>query len=1117
MLEEMSSVQEKVRTGEANNARTLIEEMKLLGEFKGQSGARKVINSELWHACAGPLVSLPQPGSLVYYFPQGHSEQVTASTRRTANSHVPNYPSLPSQMMCQVHSLTLHADKDTDEIYAQMTLQPVNSENDVFPIPDFGLTKSKQPNEFFCKTLTASDTSTHGGFSVPRRAAEKLFPQLVRIIPCNLQIKNLWFEIYMTIHGHFGTFIEGSRSIKSAMEEDAGLKTTLLVAHGLNPEETVCARLPNGHEREDAGLKTTLLVARVSMYLARVSFDLAGQPKRHLLTSGWSVFVGAKRLKAGDSVLFIRDEKSQLLLGIRRANRQQTVLPSVLSADSMHLGVLAAAAHAAANRSPFTVYYNPRACPSEFVVPLAKYHKAAYGTQVSVGTRFGMMFETEDSGKRRYMGTVVGVSDCDPLRWPNSKWRNLQVEWDEHSCVERPDRVSLWEIETPESLFVFPALTSNLKRHFNSGIIGGESGQTSMTKRHALQSSENVNLNFTYPILPSLQSEQLIEPLIKAINPEIQVECSKSLYANILQNISNHELLLSSATLPCQMRGQVQQDEAADQAGIWQTCQFPLLQQLMLPLQGIMGQMHNSQLSSEQQELANLVLSSSRCLSQISQTHPTEKQTINEPMHEHKCQDQNEQSKHKDDIIMSEHEGVALQEEAYVKPDVKSQAVTDQLATESHGLLPPSTHGLQTELPTELSRKHFEENLVCLRNTENTSTQVSLNKATIQRLGGDLQLIEQQQQLVSSIRQSNLEAASDIINLHSGHISSQCPENAWWPLNGVCQQPSTSGFNPTEPPSYSAKQPPLLLCPSDNTTTSSADISNVLDPEGCLATEVAYFSVVSEATEAGILQSLGHGLLTTNQSIHQDITAMQSISNSYGLAGFSDENNSQSGFYGNLHSEIGGGMIVDPFSNTCTEGFGAVKLSGLFLPPEILQSNCNSCQDVQSQVTSTSLADCQAISFQEFPDCSGGTSSSNVEVDDNYHLNKDSRKQVSPPLRTYTKVQKVGSVGRSIDVTRFRNYDELKSAIACMFGLEGQLDDPRGSGWKLVYVDYENDVLLVGDDPWEEFITCVKCIRILSPSEVQQMSKEGLQHMSSFIMNQFDGSPLQESDQHCES
>lgn len=56
-----------------------------------------------------------------------------------------------------------------------------------------------------------------------------------------------------------------------------------------------------------------------------------------------------------------RDEKQQLLLGIRRANRQPTNLSSsVLSSDSMHIGILAAAAHAAANNSPFTVFYNPR-------------------------------------------------------------------------------------------------------------------------------------------------------------------------------------------------------------------------------------------------------------------------------------------------------------------------------------------------------------------------------------------------------------------------------------------------------------------------------------------------------------------------------------------------------------------------------------------------------------------------------------------------------------------------------------------------------------------------------------------------------------------------------------
>ncbi|KAL6564739.1 hypothetical protein OROMI_016189 [Orobanche minor] len=36
------------------------------------------LNSEIWHACAGPLVSLSSIGSHVVYFPQGHSEQEKA-------------------------------------------------------------------------------------------------------------------------------------------------------------------------------------------------------------------------------------------------------------------------------------------------------------------------------------------------------------------------------------------------------------------------------------------------------------------------------------------------------------------------------------------------------------------------------------------------------------------------------------------------------------------------------------------------------------------------------------------------------------------------------------------------------------------------------------------------------------------------------------------------------------------------------------------------------------------------------------------------------------------------------------------------------------------------------
>ena len=49
---------------------------------------------------------------------------------------------------------------------------------------------SRMPH-MFCKTLTASDTSTHGGFSVPRRAAEDCFPPLVRPLRLKVSIVGL--------------------------------------------------------------------------------------------------------------------------------------------------------------------------------------------------------------------------------------------------------------------------------------------------------------------------------------------------------------------------------------------------------------------------------------------------------------------------------------------------------------------------------------------------------------------------------------------------------------------------------------------------------------------------------------------------------------------------------------------------------------------------------------------------------------------------------------------------------------------------------------------------------------------------------------------------------------
>ncbi|XP_059636438.1 auxin response factor 5 isoform X2 [Cornus florida] len=941
----MGSVEEKIRKGGlVSGAHTLLEEMKLLKKTQDHSGVRKPMNSELWHACAGPLVTLPQVGSLVYYFPQGHIEQVAASTNRTATSQIPNYPDLPSQLRCQVHNVTLHADKDTDEIYAQMSLQPVNSEKDVFPIPDFGLKHNKHPSEFFCKTLTASDTSTHGGFSVPRRAAEKLFPLL-------------------------------DYSMQPPAQE--------LVVRDLHDNTWTFRHI------------------------------YRGQPKRHLLTTGWSTFVGAKRLRAGDAVLFIRDEKSQLLLGVRRANRQQTALPSsVLSADSMQIGVLAAAAHAAANRSPFTIFYNPRACPSEFVVPLAKYQKSVYGTQLSAGMRFGMMFETEESSKRRYMGTIVGISELDPLRWPGSKWRNLQVEWDETGCSEKQNRVSPWEIETPESLFIFPSLTSSLKRPLQSCFPGGQTDWENLIKRPSIHVTGNLNGDFPYPSTSNIWSEQLMKMLIKP------------------QSI-NHPGTITTAVQDSTAKGAQLQDAKT------------LMQAMM------------------------------------------------------------KQKPHSENIL--------------TENESRPQFHVDQPNTSDPNF--PS----QSNVPGELQapNKLGNQSLPPRTNTEVTKLEPVLAADQLSQLTSSAGQCYEDKLSANPPNPQNLVNQLTFLNQNLGSLQSQT--NPWLmqsPLESLIAHPQQIDAPQLESTSLNGLLPYHeatewnlypYSCQSLNGFLRSPGPSHVFGKQDP--------SVVFSETVNPTLHSMGHEmwdhqvnnlrcLPQANQLAplpQQDPFNLQGISTSDGLRDLPDESHKQNEIYSclNFDGSNGGSTVVDPsVSSTILDDYSTLKDADFQNPSDYLVGNFCSSQDVHSQITSASLADSQPFALQEFPDNSGGASSSNVDFDDSSLLQNSSWQQVNAPVRTYTKIQKAGSVGRSIDVSRFKDYDELRSAIECMFGLEGLLNDPRGSGWKLVYVDFENDILLVGDDPWEEFVGCVRCIRILSPSEVQQMSEEGMQLLNSTTMQE---------------
>ncbi|KAF3791076.1 Auxin response factor 2 [Nymphaea thermarum] len=134
--------------------------------------------NELWHACAGPLVTVPRQGEKVFYFPQGHIEQVEASTNQASDQQMPIYK-LPSKILCTVINIQLKAEPDTDEVFAQMTLVPESSQNENELSVDPPQPPPVRPRvHSFCKTLTASDTSTHGGFSVLRRHADECLPPL---------------------------------------------------------------------------------------------------------------------------------------------------------------------------------------------------------------------------------------------------------------------------------------------------------------------------------------------------------------------------------------------------------------------------------------------------------------------------------------------------------------------------------------------------------------------------------------------------------------------------------------------------------------------------------------------------------------------------------------------------------------------------------------------------------------------------------------------------------------------------------------------------------------------------------------------------------------------------
>ncbi|WVZ21439.1 hypothetical protein V8G54_008761 [Vigna mungo] len=1072
------------------------------------TGERKTINSELWHACAGPLVSLPPVGSLVVYFPQGHSEQVAASMQKEAD-FVPSYPNLPSKLICMLHNVALHADPETDEVYAQMTLQPVTKyDKEAILASDMGLKQNQQPTEFFCKTLTASDTSTHGGFSVPRRAAEKIFPLL-------------------------------DFSMQPPAQE--------IVAKDLHDSTWTFRHI------------------------------YRGQPKRHLLTTGWSVFVSTKRLFAGDSVLFIRDEKQQLLLGIKRANRQQPALSSsVISSDSMHIGILAAAAHAASNNSPFTIFYNPRASPSEFVIPLAKYNKALYN-QASLGMRFRMMFETEESGVRRHMGTITGISDLDPVRWKHSQWRNLQVGWDESTAGERPSRVSIWDIEpvvTPfyicpppffrpkfpkqpgmpdddsdiENAFkrampwlgddlgmkdasssIFPGLSlvQWMSMQQNNQFSAAQSGfmPPSMLSSNTLHGNLPTDdpsklLNFQAPVLsaPNLQFNKPNLP-----NQVNQLQQPQTSWPPQHQQQQKVQSLMPTTLNPLQQQQQRQQ-----QLPVLQNLSQPQQQQPQMPQQRAQQPQQQQQQSCQQTIINNEAVSSNQIPNQCVQQPVTYSQLQQQQLLSGNIPPQQSfQSPNKNALLMtslpqdSQFQQIDQQASLLQRQQQQTQLQSSPLQLLQQSM---SQRTPQQQQMTQMSQQNSSEQqpqLHLLQKLQQQQQQQQQQKQQ-QLLSTSSPLLQSQLLQQQNTHQQNQQlpqlplsqchqpqqlgnSAFSMEKLFNGnnYSSSALMQTQQFPMNQ--SQNTQKSLTNTRAPSTLTDGDAPSCSTSPSTNNCQISPSNLIKRNQQVPTTLGGPSVVEPTIH--LIQELHR---KSEMQIKHELPCVRGPDQLKCKGTIADQMEASSGTSytidpNNIHQNF-------PLPSFCMDGDVqshprnnlpfASNLDGL-TPDTLLSRGYDSQKDLQNLLSnyggaprdietelSTAAISCsQPFGVPDMPFKPG--CSSDIAINDPGVLNNGLWANQTQRMRTYTKVQKCGSVGRCIDVTRYKGYDELRHDLARMFGIEGQLEDPQRTEWKLVYVDHENDILLVGDDPWEEFVSCVQSIKILSSAEVQQMSLDG--------------------------
>ncbi|XP_010539617.1 PREDICTED: auxin response factor 17 isoform X1 [Tarenaya hassleriana] len=237
-----------------------------------------------------------------------------------------------------------------------------------------------------------------------------------------------------------------------------------------------------------------------------------GTPRRHLLTTGWSKFVNHKKLIAGDSVVFMKNSRGKMFVGVRRTivsgnggyggdnfSSCYYQISGVAKEDNegekkgfRRVGkgkltpeAVAEAMDRAAKGLPFDVVYYPTAGWSDFVVK-AEDVEASMAVYWAPGMRVKMAMETEDSSRITWFQGIISSTFQETGPWRGSPWKQLQVTWDEAEILQNAKRVNPWQVElivAPNQLHATFPPRKRFKYPHTTGIFSDEDGEVLYSQR----------------------------------------------------------------------------------------------------------------------------------------------------------------------------------------------------------------------------------------------------------------------------------------------------------------------------------------------------------------------------------------------------------------------------------------------------------------------------------------------------------------------------------------------------------------------------------------------------------------------------------------------------------